>query len=595
MNLRKKETTSRPLVQEEGNGCNSHTCFAATCSSSHKQRSPTSTPSPAFANIAEDHVALFSSCMLAYENFIGGKLTDPETIEEDFNQVDPDDMEDMDIQWNMAMILRKAKRFLNRTSRKFIDGHSNAKIGFDKSKAKCYKCLNFGHFARECQKDKASASGFTQPSLGSNQHYNNQSFSNNRSQNQGASSNAQISEQQFHLDVAYKELEKKNVEIAKHQNEILKLSGKIEKLRNSRFVVEHYESVVRQVNGICLSTNAIPPPVNGTFVNGPVDIDLSFLDKSSSKDNSSSDEEFYSDECSEDNKVEGVVSEEMIKEPKINKNTVNNSDSLNCTSKNQEKWPAVPKQAVSLKTPPGKQFKTQVSNIVKTTVQYMVKSRFVTKPFTEKWIKKSVVSCVSTHGNTQSYEVKLSRPQRRRQNKSLTKLGQRLTGNQLGKTFLQNDISKPIVQKKQVWRKKLDSSQASNSDSPKGSPIFDHHDCELIEGQPKGSICNRWYVDSGCSRHMTGNMALLRDVKPFRSGYVAFAGEKGGSITSQGGVTNGCISFDNVNYYEQLKHNLLSVSQMCDKEYSVMFNKSECLVLKPGFVIPEEWILIKLI
>ncbi|KAI3687113.1 hypothetical protein L1987_80804 [Smallanthus sonchifolius] len=113
------------------------------------------------------------------------------------------------------------------------------------------------------------------------------------------------------------------------------------------------------------------------------------------------------------------------------------------------------------------------------------------------------------------------------------------------------------------------------------------------KGRLKGTISNRWYVDSGCSRHMTGNMALLQDVKPFRGGYVAFAGEKGGSITCQGVVSNGCVSFDNVNFYEQLKHNLLSVSQMCDKEYSVMFDKSECLNLKPGFEVPEDWILMR--
>ncbi|KAI3815669.1 hypothetical protein L1987_15348 [Smallanthus sonchifolius] len=113
------------------------------------------------------------------------------------------------------------------------------------------------------------------------------------------------------------------------------------------------------------------------------------------------------------------------------------------------------------------------------------------------------------------------------------------------------------------------------------------------EGRPKGTISNHWYVDSGCSRHMTGNMALLQDVKPFRGGYVAFAGEKGGSITCQGVVSNGCVSFDNVNFCEQLKHNLLSVSQMCDKEYSVMFDKSECLILKPGFEVPKDWILMR--
>ncbi|KAI3725208.1 hypothetical protein L1987_64986 [Smallanthus sonchifolius] len=58
-------------------------------------------------------------------------------------------------------------------------------------------------------------------------------------------------------------------------------------------------------------------------------------------------------------------------------------------------------------------------------------------------------------------------------------------------------------------------------------------------------------------------------------------------------VSNGCVSFDNVNYCEQLKHNLLSVSQMCDKEYPVMFEKSECMILKPRFEVPEDWILMR--
>ncbi|KAI3724942.1 hypothetical protein L1987_64710 [Smallanthus sonchifolius] len=169
--LRKQYECFSPQEEEHALGGGNHTGFIASGSSQHHQpssRNTTSTSSAnqtAIAKIAEDHVALFSSY----------------------------DMEVMDIQWNIDMILRRAKPFLDRTGRKFIGGHSNAKVGFDKSKAKCYKCQNFGHFATKCQKDKAPASGFIGPSQGSssgnNQGFNNQ---NNRNQSQGETSTALV-------------------------------------------------------------------------------------------------------------------------------------------------------------------------------------------------------------------------------------------------------------------------------------------------------------------------------------------------------------------------------------------------------------------
>ena len=72
---------------------------------------------------------------------------------------------------------------------------------------------------------------------------------------------------------------------------------------------------------------------------------------------------------------------------------------------------------------------------------------------------------------------------------------------------------------------------------------------------------------------MTGDLQNLVDVRPHVGGLVTFGGGKEGRITGQGTVSNGAVSFDHVNYVEQLQYNLLSVSQVCDKGYSTFFNK----------------------
>ncbi|GKE44854.1 ribonuclease H-like domain-containing protein, partial [Tanacetum coccineum] len=74
----------------------------------------------------------------------------PQLVHEELQQIHPDDMEEMDLRWQMAMLTIRARRFLKNTRRKLtING--NETIGFDKSKVKCYNCHKRGHFARECK------------------------------------------------------------------------------------------------------------------------------------------------------------------------------------------------------------------------------------------------------------------------------------------------------------------------------------------------------------------------------------------------------------------------------------------------------------
>ncbi|GJU30413.1 putative ribonuclease H-like domain-containing protein [Tanacetum coccineum] len=100
---------------------------------------------------------------------------------------------------------------------------------------------------------------------------------------------------------------------------------------------------------------------------------------------------------------------------------------------------------------------------------------------------------------------------------------------------------------------------------------------------------DKGFVDSGCSRHMTGNIAYLSDFKQFDGGYVAFGGGAyGGKITGKGTLKTDNLDFEDVYFVNELKFNLFSVSQMCDKKNYVLFTDTECLVLSPNFKLPDE-------
>nr|GEU45766.1 hypothetical protein [Tanacetum cinerariifolium] len=86
-----------------------------------------------------------------------------------------------------------------------------------------------------------------------------------------------------------------------------------------------------------------------------------------------------------------------------------------------------------------------------------------------------------------------------------------------------------------------------------------------------------------------GNMTYLSDFKELNGGYVAFGGNpKGGKISGKGKIRTGKLDFDDVYFVKELKFNLFSVSQMCDKKNSVLFTETECLVLSPDFKSPDE-------
>ena len=110
-----------------------------------------------------------------------------------------------------------------------------------------------------------------------------------------------------------------------------------------------------------------------------------------------------------------------------------------------------------------------------------------------------------------------------------------------------------------------------------------------MQGNPEEELKDHLIVDSGCSGSMTGDKEILSDFKAYFGGRVAFGNDPdGGRITGKGTIKAGNIDFENVRYVKELKFNLLSVSQICDKKYPVLFTDEECLILSPQFKLVDD-------
>nr|GEU98500.1 hypothetical protein [Tanacetum cinerariifolium] len=90
--------------------------------------------------------------------YIASQSNGSEIKYKDINQIDEDDIKEMDIKWNMALLSMRADRFWKKTRKKITIRVTDV-AGFDKSKVECFNCHKMGYFARECRTPRSQDRG----------------------------------------------------------------------------------------------------------------------------------------------------------------------------------------------------------------------------------------------------------------------------------------------------------------------------------------------------------------------------------------------------------------------------------------------------
>ncbi|GJX79530.1 putative ribonuclease H-like domain-containing protein [Tanacetum coccineum] len=512
--------------------------------------------------------------------FLASQPNGSQLVYEDLEQIHEDDIEEMDLKWQLALLSMRTRRFFQKTGRKItINGSDTA--GYDKSKVECFNCHKMGHFARECRGPR------NQDSRNRNQD------SSRRTVNvEETSSKAMVaidgagfdwsymaddevptnmalmafSDSEVHNDKTCSKTCLKSFETLKTQLDDLRIE-----FNKSEFNLATYKrglaSVEEQLvfykkNEVIFCEQLAVLKRDISYKDSEISMLKSELEKLKQEkesnqlkienfDNASKslDKLIGSQIPDKSRKGVGFVSYNVVPPPPTG---LFSPPKFDLSNSGLEEFQQPEFEGYGPK--PSKSFSEDTSNEVRESPDAPLVEELVSD---DKLEKKTVFPTVA--------KMEFVRPKQQenpvRKPVMLTAITIKGKGWYLG----------IVVQGLMLLRPQ----HVGSGDLP-----------NLI-GHPQNE--DQGYVDSGCSRHMTGNMSYLLDFKELDGGYVTFGGgAKGGKITSKGTFKTGKLDFEDVYFVKELQFNLFSVSQMCDKMNSVLFTDTVCFVLSPDFKLADE-------
>nr|GEV68103.1 ribonuclease H-like domain-containing protein [Tanacetum cinerariifolium] len=447
-------------------------------------------------------------------SFFASQSTSPQLDNEYLKHIDVDDLEEMDLRWQMAMLTMRARRFLQKTGRN-LGANRPTSMGFDMSKVECFNCHMKGHFARECRSPKDSRSpGAAEPRRRTvppaNYALVDFSSSNSSSDTEVPSCSKACSKSYAQLHTQYDKL---TDDFCKSQFDVISYQTGLEYVEARLLVYKQNESVFKENNKL-LNIEPIETSIPAA------------TPAPASPKSTSSGKRRNRKTCFVCKSVDHLIKDCDYHAKKM----------------------AQPTQTTYAHRGNHKQY---ASLTHQKPQQHMVPTAVLTQ---SKLVFNTAIRPVSVA----MPRLNVTRPR----------------------------LAHPIVtQSKSPIRRHLTCSLSlKTSNSPPRVTA-----AQALVRNPQYALKDKGVIDSGCSRHITGNMSYLSDFKELNGGYVAFGGNpKGGKISGKGKIKTCKLDFEDVYFVNELKFNLFSVSQMCDKKISVLFTDTECLVLSSEFKRPDE-------